>query len=193
MDWRRTHRTDNNMKYAATLALLTTIIAANWLTTEYGFVAVGFGLVATAGTYAAGVALGIRDVLQDHAGRPWLLGTILVGGGISYLIADPFIAIASAVAFTVSELVDWGVYTPLRGKAAEGSNRWSGAVIGSNLVGAVVDTAIFIGIAFGAAAISGAMAGQFVGKFWASMLVVIPFYVLRLWRDRAVSNRLRTS
>ena len=181
------------MKYAATLALLATIVLANWLTTEFWFVAVGFGLTATAGTYAAGVALGIRDVLQDHAGRAWVLGTILVGGGISYLIADPFIALASAVAFTVSELVDWGVYTPLRANAAEGTNRWSGAVIGSNFVGAVVDTAIFIGIAFGAAAISGAMAGQLVGKFWASLLIVVPFYVVRLVRERAVSDRLRTS
>ena len=181
------------MKYAATLALLATIVAANWLTTEFGFVAVGFGLTATAGTYAAGVALGLRDVLQDHANRTWLLGTILAGGAISYLIADPFIALASATAFTVSEVIDWGVYTPLRGKAAEGTNRWSAAVVGSNLVGAVVDTAIFIGIAFGAAAISGAMAGQLVGKFWASMLVVIPFYVLRLVRERAVSDRLRAS
>lgn len=67
------------MKYAAAFAFLATIVIANWLTTEYGFVAVGFGLTATAGTYAAGLALGFRDVLQDHAGRLWIFGTILAG------------------------------------------------------------------------------------------------------------------
>lgn len=177
------------MRYTWTILFLSTIVVANWLTTEFGFVAVGFGLAATAGTYAAGLALGLRDVLQDHAGRLWVLGTILVGGGISYIAADPFIAVASVTAFTVSELADWLIYTPLRGKAESGGARWSGAVTASNLVGAIIDTAIFVGIAFGAAAISGAMAGQLVGKLWATLMVLIPFWIARV----AVSHRLRSS
>jgi uncharacterized PurR-regulated membrane protein YhhQ (DUF165 family) len=170
--------------YAAAAGLLTTIILANWLTTEYGFVAVGFGLTATAGTYAAGLALGLRDVLQDNSGRFTVLAVILLGGGLSYLVADPFIALASAVAFTASELLDWAVYTPLRGKATSGSSRWSGAVLASNLLGAVLDTALFVGIAFGAAAIQGAMLGQLVGKGWASLAIIIPFFIYRTTRER---------
>lgn len=168
------------MKWIYAVALLGTIVLANWLTTEYGFVSVGFGLVATAGTYAAGLALGLRDLLQDTGGRWWVLGTILAGGVVSYLIADPFIALASAVAFTVGELADMAVYSPLR------SRNWTGAVVASNLVGAVVDTAIFIGIAFGAAMIQGSMLGQIVGKAWATLALLVV-----VWGCRAVSVRRR--
>lgn len=172
--------------YALAFGLLATILLANWLTTEYGFVAVGFGLTATAGTYAAGLALGLRDLLQDAGGKLWVLGTIAAGGVLSYLIADPFIALASAVAFAASELTDFAVYTPLRAKAARGGRRWTAAVAGSNLIGAIVDTAIFIGIAFGTAAIWPAMPGQLFGKAWATLLILIPF-----WGHRALSVRVR--
>lgn len=42
------------MRVIAVTAYLATIVVANWLTAEYGFVPVGLGLLATAGTYAAG-------------------------------------------------------------------------------------------------------------------------------------------
>jgi len=35
-------------------AFVAAIVLANWLTSRYGFVSVGLGLSATAGTYAAG-------------------------------------------------------------------------------------------------------------------------------------------
>jgi len=169
-------------------ALLATIVAANWLTTEFGFVPVGFGLTATAGTYAAGLALGLRDLLQDNGGKRWVLGVIAAGGVLSYLVSDPFIAIASAVAFAAGELIDFAVYTPLRAKAEAGSGRWTVAVAGSNLVGAIIDTALFIGIAFGVSLIWSAMPGQLVGKAWATLALLIPF-----WIGRAVSHRKRST
>ena len=43
---------------------------------------------------------------------------MVVGVVASYLMADPFVALASAAAFAISELADWAVYTwtkkPLR-------------------------------------------------------------------------------
>jgi hypothetical protein len=41
------------LKMTAALGFIATILAANYVTTEYGMVPVGFGLVATAGTYFA--------------------------------------------------------------------------------------------------------------------------------------------
>jgi queuosine precursor transporter len=154
----------------ATLGFLATILLANWLTTRYGFVPVGFGLMATAGTFAAGFALALRDAVQDSLGRLAVTAAIVVGAGLSFLVADPFIALASAAAFLVSELADFAVYTPLRGRARIGGRKWAVAVLASNAVGAVVDTAIFLGIAFGAVAILPGMPGQFVGKAWATLL-----------------------
>ena len=34
-----------------------------------------------------------------------------IGAALSYLMADPYVALASLVAFLISELVDWYVYT----------------------------------------------------------------------------------
>lgn len=145
------------------------IVLANYLTTRYGFIPVGFGFTATAGTLAAGFALALRDATQDALGRRAVALVIVAGAALSFLVADPFIALASAAAFLLSELADFAVYTPLRAWSRLGGRRWAGAVIASNLVGAVVDTAVFLGIAFGAAAILPAMPGQLVGKSWATL------------------------
>lgn len=153
--------------------LFAAIVAANYATTRYGFVPVGFGLAATAGTFAAGVTLALRDGIQDTLGRRVVLAVIVAGAALSFFIADPAIAIASGAAFLLAELLNFAVYTPLRERARFGDKRWAVAVASSNFVGAIVDTAVFIGIAFGAVAIMPAMAGQLVGKAWATALYLM--------------------
>lgn len=150
--------------------LFASIVIANYLTTKHGFVPVGFGLAATAGTFAAGFTLALRDGIQDAYGRKAVIGIILVGAVVSLLVADPALAIASAVAFLVAELLNFAIYTPLRERARLGDRRWAVAVILSNLAGALADTAIFLGIAFGLPSIVPAMAGQVVGKGWATLI-----------------------
>jgi uncharacterized PurR-regulated membrane protein YhhQ (DUF165 family) len=154
---------------AAAAAFVGTVILANYLTTTFGFVPVGFGLVATAGTFIAGAALALRDVVQDALGRAAVAGAILAGAILSFVVADPLIALASAAAFLVSELADFAVYTPLRARQRFGGRRWALAVTASGVVGAVVDTVVFLGIAFGAASILPGLAGQLVGKSWATL------------------------
>lgn len=158
---------------AMSAGLFVGIVAANYATTRYGFVPVGFGLAATAGTFAAGVTLALRDAIQDALGRWAVLAVIVAGAALSFFIADPAIAIASGAAFLLAELLNFAVYTPLRERARFGDKRWALAVTSSNLAGAIVDTAVFIGIAFGAAAIMPAMAGQLVGKAWATILYLV--------------------
>lgn len=97
-----------------------TVVAANWALGRYGIVPIGFGLYAPAGVYFAGLAFGLRDALHERGGARWVLAAIGVGGLISYVIEDADtipgglvpIAVASAVAFTVSELADLAVYAP---------------------------------------------------------------------------------
>lgn len=154
------------MKKIIPLALFaSTVLVANWLTTHYGIVGVGFGLTATAGTYAAGVAFGLRDWCQESAGALWTVVAVLAGAGLSALVADGRIALASAVAFLASELIDLAIYTPLRNR-----NRYAG-VIASNTVGSVVDTLIFLSIA-GFGITGNVVAGQVVGKGWMTLLAV---------------------
>src|SRR6266496_135663 len=89
------------------------VVAANWLTSRYGFIPVGLGLSATAGTYAAGLCLLARDWVHDAAGRVAVLAAIGVGGVASAVMAGPRLALASAIAFVASELADLLVYQPL--------------------------------------------------------------------------------
>jgi queuosine precursor transporter len=63
--------------------------------------------------YLANVIVGIVFVLRDYAqreiGHKVLLATLLAGIPVWYF-AGPGLAIASMVAFTLSELTDWAVY-----------------------------------------------------------------------------------
>lgn len=156
---------------------LMTILAANYATTELGMIGVGFGLTATAGTYLAGLMFVLRDSLQDLAGRDWTLAAIAAGGVLSFVVADPFIALASCVAFLLSELVDLGIYTPLRRRG------YVRAAIASNAAGAVVDTVVFLYIAgFGLAMT--AVSGQLVAKLTVTAAIVFLVVLLRERRRR---------
>ena len=108
------------------------IVAANWATATFGLVPVGFGLVVTAGTFAAGAALIVRDRLQVVSSRWVVLTAIVIGAGLSAVTSTPALAIASGVAFAVSELVDWSVFTPLARRSM------AAAVLVSSLVAAPV-------------------------------------------------------
>jgi len=153
---------------AAVLYVLA-IIAANWAISIFGFVPVGFGLLAPAGVYFAGVGFTLRDIVQDQLGRKWVIGVILLGAGVSAIISPRF-ALASAVAFLVSELCDFAVYTPLRERG------WLRAVALSNLVGLTVDSLLFLYLAFGSVNF---IAGQLVGKGWVTLVAIV---LLWAWR-----------
>jgi len=147
----------------ALLGFVATIFAANWAIVTFGLVPVGFGLLAPAGVYFAGLALTLRDLAQDRLGRWPIVGAIVAGAIVSWWVAPRF-ALASGAAFLVSELADFAVYTPLRRRSL------LPAVIASNVVGLIVDSALFLFLAFGSLAF---LPGQIVGKLWATLAAVI--------------------
>jgi uncharacterized PurR-regulated membrane protein YhhQ (DUF165 family) len=150
---------------AAFAAYVASILGANWLVQHYGMVSVGFGLTATAGTFAAGGALLMRDVVQDTLGRFAVVLGVL-GGAALTLWVSPSLAAASATAFLVAELADMAIYTPLRNRG------WARAVIVSNIVGAILDTFVFLHMAGFPLTVNG-VSGQLVGKLvWATLLPV---------------------
>ena len=101
-----------------------TIVLANWAIQTFGLVPVGLGLMAPAGVYFAGLAFTFRDLVQEKLGRGWTVGAIVLGAALSALVSPQF-ALASGVAFLVSELADFAIYTPLR------QRHWLGAVAAS--------------------------------------------------------------
>jgi uncharacterized PurR-regulated membrane protein YhhQ (DUF165 family) len=147
----------------AALGYVLTIFAANWLIQHVGPVSVGFGLMASAGVYAAGLAFTLRDVLQRTLGREATILAILVGGALSYLVSPSF-ALWSSTAFLVSEFLDMAVYTPLERRT------WIGAVVLSNTVGLAADSVIFLLGVFGSLEF---LPGQIVGKAWMTGLAIL--------------------
>lgn len=146
-----------------------TIFAANWAIATFGLVPAGFGLMAPAGVYFAGLTLTFRDLTQERLGRKAVVVAILFGAALSALVSSRF-ALASGVAFLFSELADFGVYTPLRKRF------WLWAMVPSNLVGAVLDSLIFLALAFGSLEF---LVGQVLGKTWVTLLAVPFFWALR--------------
>ena len=158
------------MRYALLLAFAATVPLANWMIGNVGTVCypdgpcvipVVFGLTAPSGVLVIGVALVLRDLVQRSFGLGAAALAILAGTALSALFAAPGLVIASAAAFLLSELADLAVYTPLARK------RLAWAVILSGIVGAAVDSALFLWLAFGSLDL---MAGQVIGKLYASAL-----------------------
>lgn len=156
---------------------LATVPLANWLIGHVGtcipqgpcVIPVGFGLMAPAGVLAIGAALVLRDMLHEAAGVRWVMAAIVAGCALSALVAPPALVAASAVAFLLAEGADLAVYTPLRRRRL-----WL-AVLLSGLAGALVDSAVFLLLAFGSLDF---LAGQVVGKTWAT-LAVLPVLLMR--------------
>ena len=153
-----------------------TIFAANLAITMVGVVPVGFSLMAPAGVYFAGLAFSLRDGLQETLGRRWTVVAIVLGALVSAGLSTQ-LALASGLAFLFSELADFAVYTPLRRRG------WLGAVVTSNLVGVIVDSALFLWLAFGSLEF---LQGQIVGKLWMTALAVAIIFAWRRTRARTV-------
>lgn len=167
----------NPVTVAAFALFAATIPTANWLIGNVGtvcvsegpcLVPVGFGLMAPSGVLMIGLALVLRDWLHELAGWRWSLVAVLVGGALSLLFSPPALALASAVAFTLAELADLGVYAKLR----ERSRPW--AVMASQIVGAALDSAVFVYLAFGSLQFS---VGTTLGKLYAGAAVALLLWV----------------
>ena len=159
---------------AISAAFLGCILGANWALATWGLVPVGLGLMAPAGVYFAGLSFGLRDAVHDLAGRLPVVALIVVGAVLSWFI-EPKFAVASGVAFLLSELADFAIYDPLRNR------NWPIAVTLSNIVGSVVDSAIFLWLAFGSL--------EFIeGQVWGKALMIVPALPVVWWARRRRSR-----
>lgn len=160
---------------AAAAAYVGTVVAANWAIGHLGTaptfpgaphtIPVGFGYTAPSGVLFIALALVLRDLVQWSMGRRSgrqptalqagaMLTLIGAGAALSYGVAAPKVATASALAFGFSELVDFALFTWV-------APRWARAVLAGGLAGAVVDSIIFLSVAFGSLEF---LPGQILGK-----------------------------
>jgi uncharacterized PurR-regulated membrane protein YhhQ (DUF165 family) len=162
-----------------------TIPLANWMLNHFGtvcppggpcLVPVAPGLMAPSGVLVIGAALVLRDLVQRRLGVEFGIGAIVAGAAISAAFSPASLVLASACAFLLSEFVDFVVYTPLARR------RLVLAVVLSSLVGLVVDSFIFLWLAFGSLDF---LMGQIVGKLW-MVVLAIPFVAYLRRRDERI-------
>jgi uncharacterized PurR-regulated membrane protein YhhQ (DUF165 family) len=172
------------------LALFTACIpAANWLIQNVGTFCVPNGpclipvlpaiagmdaLMAPSGVIVVGLAFVFRDLVQRRLGVGWSAAAVVVGAALSWFLAPPELAIASGVAFLLAEMADLLVYTPLQRR------RLVLAVALSSVVGLIVDSMVFLQLAFGSLDY---LWGQVVGKSW-MVLAALPFIIWLRARDQ---------
>ncbi len=172
--------------YLGTFALC--IPVANWLIGNVGtqcipqgpcIIPVAPNLTAPSGVLMIGLALVLRDLVQRTLGVKWAASAILVGAVLSAFFAPPALVVASATAFLLSELADLAVYTPLQRKGLVL------AVFASSVVGLVIDSAIFLYLAFGSLDF---IAGQIVGKAWMVLAALPVIHLMRKYQKLEVNR-----
>lgn len=169
------------------VGFIASIFLANWFIRNVGTechdgvclipVWPSFGIgdgMAPSGVLWAGFALTMRDLVQRRLGFMWSWGAIAIGALLSALL-DPSLAMASGAAFFVAETLDMFVYTPLQRR------NLLAAVIGSNIVGMVVDSFVFLAMA-GLPLMF--IEGQVIGKLWMTLLALPIIFLIRRWDDR---------
>ncbi|MFJ4373065.1 preQ0 transporter [Pseudomonas japonica] len=112
-----------------------------------------------------GLVFVLRDMVQTRFGHGALVA-MLVALVLSYVTSDPAIALASATAFAVSELIDWLVFSITRRPLHD--RLWI-----SSALSIPIDTFIFFGMigALTPAVVGTALASKFAGvtAVWLAM------------------------
>lgn len=188
-------------------AYVATVPAANVLIDHFGAVPVGFGVTAPAGVFTAAVALVLRDLIHEYSGRAAAFIAIATGSLLSLVCASPGLALASLLAFVVSELVDTYLYTHVRAHGLKTAAlmllapfsarvriavarqpfrplraRVVSGVLTSNAVSVCLDSLIFLWLAFGSLTY---LPGQILAKAYMTLLGAAVVYLLHVRRARA--------
>ncbi|BAK38280.1 hypothetical protein MLP_52660 [Microlunatus phosphovorus NM-1] len=160
---------------------LACIVASNWAITHLGVdhgpdaprtIPVGFGLSAPSGVVFAGALFALRDVIHERLGSAAVLVIIIVSAPVTMIAASPGLAVASVVTFVVAETVDLLVYRRIR------ASGYATAAIASNLASSLIDSALFLGLAFGAAQALHGTLGLTLGKVGSSTITVVIMLVI---------------
>ena len=102
-----------------------------------------------------------RDFAQREIGHRVIIA-MLIAAALSYVMADPFVAVASLAAFLISEFADWAVYS-FTGRS------FRQRVLISSAAGTPLDSIVFLGI-IGHLSVTGALA-MTVSKMLGALLV----------------------
>lgn len=151
------------------------IVLANWALLHIGAdngadhprtIPLGFGLHAPSGVLFAGVLFTLRDVLHERVGAGHTLVIIVATAPLTAITSAPSVALASVVTFLIAEIADLAVYARVRRRGR------TAAVLASNVVSSLIDSAVFLTLAFGGQPDVRTVVAMTFGKFAASAVTL---------------------
>lgn len=122
---------------------LASIPFANWWLHQHGFWDSPILGPLPSALWVVAVSFVLRDIAQISIGRLWAWAAIAIGVVLTFWLATPGLAVASGVAFAISESTDALIFTPLANRG-----RFLIAVTVSGYIAGFVDSAVFLRIAF---------------------------------------------
>jgi uncharacterized PurR-regulated membrane protein YhhQ (DUF165 family) len=147
------------LSHRFTLLYVALIVAVNYGFSVVPLVKLPDGTMWPPMSLVVGFIFVVRDFAQREIGHK-VLGAMLIGAALSYVMADPYVAVASAAAFLVSELADWLIYSLTKRPLSQ-------RIIYSSLLSAPLDSAVFL-FCIGHFSIAGVVtmtASKLVGAF----------------------------
>tara|TARA_R110000803_G_scaffold35012_4_gene76056 strand:- start:1181 stop:1645 length:465 start_codon:yes stop_codon:yes gene_type:complete len=112
------------------------IVLVNYLFTVLPMIPLPTGGMFPVASVVVGLVFVARDFAQKEISHKVVLA-MLVAAGLSYFMASPFVALASLVAFLISEFADWSVYTWTKKPFAQ-------RILISSAVSTPLDSAVFL-------------------------------------------------
>ncbi len=130
------------------IAMMAMVVVASNILVQYPFAHFGLQDLLTWGAFTYPVAFLVNDLANRRFG-PRAARLVVIAGFalavvLSIWLATPRIAIASGSAFLVAQLLDTGIFDRLRHAS------WWQAPFVSSVIGSILDTLIFFGLAFSA-------------------------------------------
>lgn len=164
-------------KYLYSVLFISSIFCANWMILHIGncvsdilcVIPVWKDIYAPSGVLAVGLGFTLRDLVQRNSSIKFTMMCIIAGAILSAILS-PQLALASGLAYLFSETLDLTVYTPLH------KRNLFVAVIFSNLVGLVADSAIFLYLADIPFTF---FLGQIIGKSWMILLSLPLIWIVK--------------
>lgn len=147
------------------IAYIASIVVVNWAFSVVPMLPLPGGEMFPPVALLVGGVFVLRDLAQRAVGHR-VLGAMAAGAALSFLLADPYVAAASATAFVVSEILDWATYTLTRRPLAD-------RILISSIVSTPADTAVFLLMigAFGWAGFTAMVLSKMLGAavVWTAM------------------------
>ena len=112
------------------------IVGVNWVFAVTPMLELPNGEFWSPASLIVGFVFVVRDFAQRRVGHH-ILWAMLVGCAVSWWMASPQLAVASAAAFAVGELGDWALFTFTR-------KPFSQRILISSLLGAPLDSLVFL-------------------------------------------------